>query len=167
MPFDPGGFDAAVNELLTFTDPDEVGGQTFKGFPADDQESAEFMADVFVKFFENTAHPPQFALNASIGRDPFITAYLGALGPTPTDPPTGAAAIIAGATAFALALVPTSLPAFVAIPPAAPLVFVPGPPTNDPVEAAEMLVDGILTWAGLGFADPPPPTGTPMTTAWM
>ena len=162
----PLNINDALNEILTFSDEDETGGQVFKGFPSTPEETAEYWSEVFVKFFQATVHPPGFAIAATLGKEPFKAAFLAAFSGAPLAP-TGAAAIIAGATAFALALVPGALP-FVAIPPAVPLIFVPQPPdpARPPVVSATVLAQNMLTWASTGFADLPPPVGTPNTTGW-
>lgn len=157
------GLQDAVNKILTFTDEDEVGGQTFNKFPENDAEAAQFWSEVWEELVKDLLKPaPSTTVAAS------KSAWASTMEPLVSVPVGGLAAFDAAALAAFPILVsafPTS--GIIPVPPPSPLLplitaglaqFITG--TTDPVGPAEATAGAFKDWVELATFTIPPATAT-------
>lgn len=164
-----------AQQLLTFSDEEEVGGQTFNKFPESGAETAQFWALVWGAIAAGItapAPPNPGILAASILAWENTQAPLSEPPTVHTPPPgTGIIAISAAATA-AFASFASIAPPNVVTPPPAPLAgilagalapFIIG--VTDPVAPAFALAGAVGTWIATATFTPPGGSPTPFAVA--
>lgn len=153
------GLQAAADQILTFTDEDEVGGQTFNKFPENDAEAAEFWSEVWFELVKDLAAPV-----VVIPPDPSKEAWASAMEPLIPVPVGGLAAFDAAALAAFPLLAASIAPNLIAVPPPAPLLalitaalapFIIG--TTDPVGPAVATAGAFKAYVETAQWTPPGP----------
>lgn len=146
-------------EILTFTDPDEVGGQSFKGFPANATEVGEFWAAAFTALAQDLIAPPITVAPALQAAEQAFAATMASLASVPNG---GLAAFNAAAVAWVGALASAVLPALLTPPPlpyapgAGPIGFPVLAPTFDPILPATLIAAGTAAWLATALWTIPP-----------
>lgn len=157
------GAQAGTDELLTFSDEKEVGGQTFNKFPEDPAEVAEFWSNVWFEVVQDMA--PPLILPPTVSQATWKTT-MEALVQVPGG---GIAALDAAANAAFLTLAAAMAPnVIVAAPP--PFIsvlagvlapFIAG--TTDPVAPAVAFGIAFVAWLAQGtWSVPGPPVPVPV-----
>ena len=156
------GVIAAQNELLTFSDEKQVGGQIFNKFPVTPAEVATFWSDVWFDAVVDMI--PPLTLPPLISKATWKTV----MEPLVAVPGGGIAALDAAANAAFLALAPAMVPNLIITPPppftsvlvGALAPFIIG--TTDPVAPALAFATAFLTWLAMGtWSIPGPPVPLP------
>ena len=150
-----------VNEILSFSD--ESNG-SFKGFPVDEQQTADYWADAFVAWLSTAVVPP--GLGAVLAKPAMVAAMVALAVPNPSGDgslfyPPGAGALALGNGLAALVAGASAIPA-VTVPPPALFVPPPLPPVTDPSVPALAIATAALAWASTGTHVPPPGTAPPV-----
>ncbi len=153
---------AAQNQLLTFSDAQEVGGQTFNKFPDDPAEVAQFWSEVWFASVENLAAPPITAPPTASK-----ATWASVMEPLVTVPFGGIAALSAAAVAAFPGLAASILPNLIFLPPPAPFsaILIPAlapfviAGIGEPVAPANVYATAIATWVATAQFTPP---GIPM-----
>lgn len=143
------------NELRRFTD---MASPTFEAFPVGAQETAQRWAGAVRAYFLEMITPTILPGIHSAAEQAMIGSMVGLIQPVPG---VAAAALTAGLAAFTGVLVGGAAPPQVVVPPPAPFVAPPFPPTTDGLTAALTMALTIDLWARTGTWAIPPAAPAP------
>ena len=159
---------AAANEILTFSDEGEVGGQTFAGFPGDDAAVATAWAAVWAALVGDLIAP-------AIAAPPSASesTWQATMEPLVAVPNGGIAALSAAAVASFPLLAAAIAPNLIVLPPPAPLdalltpalaPFIAG--STDPIAPANATAGALAAWVITAtWTAPGPPAPLPFQVA--
>lgn len=160
---------AAQNQILTFSDEDELGGQTFNKFPETTAEVAQFWSEVWFACIEDLIAPPITAPPAASK-----ATWASTMEALVTVPGGGIAALDAAAVAAFPALAAAIAPNLINLPPPAPFTAILTPAlapfviagTSDPIPPAAAFAGALSSWiATAKFTPPGPPAPAPFQVA--